>query len=243
MQDVFCVTGAGSGIGQAVALRLAQAGATVVLVSKTAAKLEKTAEKIKQAGYPEPVLYPLNYLKATEEDCVNLVMSIGENFGKLNGLIHCAGILGTLTPMVHYPQQTLHDLFQILVHIPFCLTKACLPLLKSTTNSHLLFTKHEEAEGKAYWSAYGAAHAAIGSLVGSLQEEYENTPTLHITAINPVKIRTRLRALAYPGESPTTLPSPAQVAEFYYQTLLNPPPAKTSLLTFKAPHTISLKIL
>ena len=235
--------GAGAGIGQAVALRLAEAGATLVLVGKTHDKLQKTANNIKQVGYSEPLIYPIDYLKATEEDCVELAITIGQRFGRLNGLIHCAGILGTLTPIVHYPQKTVYDLFQVLVHIPFALTKALLPLLKqSAPSSHLLFTRHQESEGKAYWAAYGAAHAAIGAFVGSLQEEYENTPTLHITAIDPVKVRTRLRALAYPGESPTTLPSPAQVAEFYYQILMAPPPPKTPLLTFEAPRILSLKI-
>lgn len=241
---IFCVTGAGSGIGQAVALRLAATGATVILVGKSFDTLQKTAALIKQLRYPESILYLLDYLQATEEDCVELAVTIGERFGRLTGLIHCAGILGTVTPIIHYPQKTVSELFKILIQTPFALTKACLPLLKETQpRSHLLFTRHRSAEGKAYWAGYGAAHAAIGAFVGSLQEEYEQAPTLHITAIDPVKIRTRLRALAYPGESPGALPSPAQVAEFYYQTLLVPPPPKTALLTFKAPTMLPIRFI
>jgi NAD(P)-dependent dehydrogenase (short-subunit alcohol dehydrogenase family) len=218
---VFCLTGASSGIGRAVALRLAKAGTTVVLVGRTEAKLHQTAHQIEQLGYPTPIVAPYNFITFTENDAVELALSIGHQFGKLNGLIHCAGYLGSITPLVHYSASVWEEVFRIFVHTPFILTKALLPLLKHTAElKSVIFTRNVQSEGQAYWGAYGAAQAAIGSLVRILREEHPDFP---IFAIDPVKVKTALRAKAYPGETGRQLYTPSEVAEFYYQQIQQPP--------------------
>ncbi len=238
--QLYCVTGATSGIGQAVALHLAKTGATLILIGKTATKLNKTADLIIQAGYPEPYCFVLNFIEATEEACIELAVHLGETFQRLDGLIHCAGALGTLTPIAHFPEKTWRDLFQIYVHTPFLLSKNLLPLLKYS-QGQLVFTLHTEAIGKAYWGAYSAAQGSLQALLQTLRSEFEHSPELRIFGVDPVKVRTRLRAKAYPGETPTTLPSPSQAAAFYMKILTHPQleSSPTGIYTMDQPWAIS----
>ena len=220
---IICVTGASSGIGQAVALRLAKAGATVILTGKSPSKLGITADQITSLGYTEAIIAPLDLLTVQESDIIDFAMSVGERWGRLDGLIHCAGILGMLSPVVHFSDKIWKEVFQVMVHAPFLLTKTCLPLLKQSSSPRLLFTVNQEAIGKAYWGAYGAAQNAILSLAESIREEHENVKTFSTYAIDPIKARTPLRAKAFPGESPTILPSPSHIAECYYQSFIGNP--------------------
>ncbi len=190
-------------------------------MGRSEAKLHQIAHQIEQLKYPTPIVAPYNFITFTENDAVELALSIGHQFGKLNGLIHCAGYLGSITPLVHYSTTLWEEVFRVFVHAPFMLTKAVLPLLKHTTEPKcIIFTRNLQSEGQAYWGAYGAAQAAIGALVRILREEHTDFP---IFSIDPIKVKTALRAKAYPGESGRQLYTPSEIAEFYYQQIQIPP--------------------
>ena len=132
---VILITGAGDGIGAAVAKDCAAKGATVILLGKTIKKLEKVYDEIIAAGYPEPAIYPLDLLQAREEQYQQLAEVIEKEFGKLDGLVHNAGLLGSLIPLANHSTEQWIKVMQVNLHAPYLMTQACLPLLKKSDNS------------------------------------------------------------------------------------------------------------
>ena len=113
LNKIILVTGASRGIGRAVAKALAANGATVILLSRTVSDLENLYDEIINAGYPQPIIYPFNLCSATPEDYDDLRRTIDHKFGRLDGLILNAGILGSLTPLQHFNLQTWYQVLQV----------------------------------------------------------------------------------------------------------------------------------
>lgn len=213
---VILVTGAGDGIGRAAAIAYAQFGATVILLGKTAEKLEQTYDNIMQAGFVQPIIYPLNLLNLTADECDTLAEAIETEFGKLNGILHNAGLLGQQTSIEKYDADTWQQVFQVNVHAPFMLTQSLLPLMEKTNNASIIFTSSGVVRrGRAYWGAYSASKAASDNLMQILSEELMNTTNIRVNAINPGGTRTAMRAMAYPGENPTANPEPKEIMPAY----------------------------
>lgn len=132
---VIVITGAGDGIGRACALSCAAHGATVVLIGRTPSKLEAVYDEIEAAGYPQPALCPLNLETALEKDYQDLADQLFDTFGKLDGLVHNAALLGPRTPMDNVKAEAWLQLMQVNVNAPFLLTKAMMPLLRAAPGS------------------------------------------------------------------------------------------------------------
>lgn len=213
---VILITGAGDGIGRAAAIAYAQLGATVILLGRTVAKLEAVYDEIESAGFAQPIIYPMNLLNISIEDCDTLAEAIDNELGKLNGVLHNAGLLGSQTSIEKYDEETWQQVFQVNVHAPFMLTKSLLPLMEKTDNASIIFTSSGVVQrGRAYWGAYSASKAASDNLMQILSEELINTTTIRVNAINPGGTRTAMRALAYPGENPNTNPTPKEIMAAY----------------------------
>lgn len=216
---VILVTGAGTGIGRAVALAAAAHGATLVLLGRSQARLEETYDAIETAGHPQPALVPLNLETATVKDYEELAATLDREFGRLDGLLHNAGILGRLAPIDHYDPETWLKVCQVNLNAPFLLTRACLPLLRSPEQASVLFTSAEVGrQGRAYWGAYAASLAGVEGLVEVLADELENT-AIRVNSIDPGPVRTGLREEAYPAEDPTPLALPESVVGPYLYLL------------------------
>ena len=158
---VILITGAGDGIGAAVAQEYAKYGATVILLCRTQKKLEKVYDLIEQAGYPQPAIYPLELQLATPKDYKILAATIHKEFGRLDGLLHNAAVLGTLTPIEHYDNRLWAHVLHVNLNAPFMLTKACLPILKKAKEASIIFTSANVGyKGQAYWGAYAVSKAA-----------------------------------------------------------------------------------
>lgn len=214
---VILVTGAGSGLGQAAALTYAKHGAQVILLGKTVAKLEACYDAIASATSKEPAIYPLDLRGATPDDYEKLAKTIQENYGRLDGLLHSAGVLGKLTPIEHYPALDWFEVMQVNLHSAFLLTQACLPLLKQASDASIIFISSGVAkEPRAYWGAYAVSKSAMESLVRVLADELTHTG-VRCNAINPGPVRTAMRAKAFPAEDPQTLPAPQDMmADYLY---------------------------
>ncbi|MDM8566220.1 YciK family oxidoreductase [Candidatus Halobeggiatoa sp. HSG11] len=213
---IILVTGAGDGIGKAAAKKFAAHGATVILLGRTTAKLESVYDEIEQAGYPQPAIYPMNLEGATPNDYENLAEVLMKNFGKLDGLLHNAGILGSLTPLEHYNVEQWYKIMQVNLNAPFLLTKACLRLMKLAANASIIFTSANVGrKGKAYWGAYSAAYFGIEGLMQVLTDELETNTNIRVNSIDPGAVNTRMRTDAYPGEDPKNLPNPNDVTPLY----------------------------
>ncbi len=206
---IILITGASDGIGKATAIECARQGATVIIHGKTVPKLELLYDEIMQAGYTEPVIYPLDLEKITAEDCETLNDVISDEFGKLDGLFNNAGWLGAATPIQQYDLKLWFQVMQINLNASFMLTQACLPLLNQEDPSSIVFTLDEK--NTAYWGAYGVSKAGLRSLMEILADEVENT-SINVKGLIPGNVKTKLRTRAFPAEDPATLTSPEEVA-------------------------------
>ncbi|HEU0224100.1 MAG TPA: YciK family oxidoreductase [Steroidobacteraceae bacterium] len=218
---VILVTGAGEGIGQALALALARQGATVALLGRTQRKLERSYDRIVADGGPTPALLPFNLETAAAPEYDALHDALEREFGRLDGLAHVAGILGALSPIEHYDVPTWCKVLHVNLTAPFILTRTLLPLLKRSADASIVFTSSNLVrEGRAYWGAYCASKWGAEGLMQVLAQESEQS-RIRVNSVNPGRVRTAMRRQAYPAEDPARLPEPvAVVGPFVY--LLGP---------------------
>ncbi len=210
---IILVTGAGGGIGKAVALTYASHGATVILLSKDIPELEKVYDEIDTAGYPKPAMYPMNLEGATVEDFHELAATIEKEFGKLDGLLHNAGWVGGLTPLKLYDIQQWVRVMTVNLNAPFMLTQACLSLLERSDDPSIIFSTHACLE--AYWGAYGIAKHALAGMMEILAKELDGDNPIRVNGVDTGPVRTWMRLQNYPGEDPSTLLSPEDVTAPY----------------------------
>ena len=217
---VVLVTGATGGIGRAVALALAQSGAEVILLGRSVKKLEGLHAEIQQLGAPEASIVPLDLEKALAADYEAVAAAIEQRYGRLDGLLHNAALLGTLTPIEQYEVPTFMRVMHVNVTAAFVLTQHLLPLLKKSADARVLFTSSGVGtRGRAYWGAYAVSKFAVEGLTQVLAPELENTSTVRVNIIDPGKVRTSMRRQAYPSEDQQTLPLPESLTAPYLALL------------------------
>jgi NAD(P)-dependent dehydrogenase (short-subunit alcohol dehydrogenase family) len=206
------ITGAGNGIGAALAIGCARHGATVILTGRTERKLEEIYDAIEAAGGPKPIIHPIDLATAGADEYQILAHSISSELGHLDGLIHNAAILGNLTPLGQYDAATWAKVMQVNLYAPFLLTQALLPVLRAATASSVIFMSDRTGrQGKAYWGAYGVAKGGQETLMQIWADELETNTRVRMNSLDPGAIRTSLRARAYPGDDLSRLPLPSQV--------------------------------
>ncbi|MFT5421458.1 MAG: NAD(P)-dependent dehydrogenase (short-subunit alcohol dehydrogenase family) [Candidatus Endobugula sp.] len=213
---VIAITGAGSGIGRALAKSFARYGATIILIGRSVERLESIYDTIERDGNPRAAIIPIDFEQAIDADYINIHNSIEAEFGRLDGLIHNAAALGDRTSISHYPLAIWEKLMKVNVSAPFALTKHCLPLLQKSDAGSILFTSSSVGlKGRAYWGAYAASKAAIENLMETLADELEETSKIRVNSINPGATRTDMRAQAFPAEDPTTVKTPVELTPLY----------------------------
>ena len=206
---VALVTGASRGIGAAVAVELARLGAHPVLIARTQGGLEDTDDALRAVG-GSATLLPMDLREGAKIDAIG--PSLYQRFGRLDILVHAAGVLGKLTPVGHILPGDWNDVVGVNLSATWRLIATADPLLRRAPAGRAVFLTDERArEPKAYWGAYGATKAAMEHLVLTWVAETESTP-LRANLFEPGVIGTRLRAAAFPGFDPKTLPRPETVA-------------------------------
>lgn len=212
---VILVTGAGDGIGREAALSYARHGATVILLGRTVAKLEAVYDEIEQAGGPTPAIIPLDMKGATEANYRDMAATIEDQFGRLDGLLHNASLLGVLSPFAHIDLPTWDDIMKVNVTAQFMMTKALLPVLLKAPHPSIVFTSSGVGrQGRAHWGPYAVSKFATEGMAQVLADEYENSP-LRVNVINPGATRTAMRSKAYPAEDKSKLKTPAEIMPVY----------------------------
>jgi NAD(P)-dependent dehydrogenase (short-subunit alcohol dehydrogenase family) len=208
---VALITGASRGIGAALALELAKLGAQCVLVARTQGGLEEVDDAIRSAGGKPATLLPFDLQKA-EKDIDMIGPSIVERFGRLDMLVHNAGALNKLTPVAHIDPRDWAEVMAVNLTASWRLIRSCDPPLRASDAGRAVFvTTGRVLRPRAYWGMYGASKAGMEHLVMTWAQEVEGTP-LRVNLVDPDIVATKMRAAAMPGEDPSTIPQPADVA-------------------------------
>jgi NAD(P)-dependent dehydrogenase (short-subunit alcohol dehydrogenase family) len=225
---VAVVTGATRGIGRACALSLAAAGAHVLAVGRTQGGLEELDDEIRGFGGPAPTLIPLDLTDGAGVDALG--GAIFERHKRLDILIHAAAILQGLRPIAHIPPELWERIVATNLTSAFRLIRSLEPLLRVSEAGRAVFiSSGAAARPRAFWGSYAATKAGLEALARSWADETDASP-LRVALVNPGPMRTKMRAEAYPGEDPTTLPDPLELGPMIVEICANPhlgPPTTT----------------
>ncbi|WPC34912.1 YciK family oxidoreductase [Acinetobacter sp. YWS30-1] len=212
---IILITGAGDGIGRAAAISYALHGATVVLHGRTLNKLEVIYDEIESLGAPQPAILPLQLSSASERDYELLLDTLDRQFGRLDGILHNAGILGERVSLADYPVNVWDDVMAVNLRAPFVITQALLPLLEKSKHASVVFASSGVGrEALECWGAYSVSKIAIEAVSQLFAKERVNS-NIRFNCINPGATRTAMRAKAYPNEDPKTLPTPDSIMPAY----------------------------
>jgi NAD(P)-dependent dehydrogenase (short-subunit alcohol dehydrogenase family) len=207
---IALVTGASRGIGAAVALKLAQAGAHVVAVARTVGGLEELDDAVRAAG-GSATLVPLDMKDVDAID--RLAAVLNKRHGRLDVLVGNAAILGPLSPLAHVEPKAWDDVMAVNLTANWRLIRAFDPLLRASDAGRAVFVSSGAAYmAIAYWGPYAVSKAALELLARTYAAETASTP-VRVNLFYPGPIRTRMRAQAMPGEDPMSLDTPEQVAD------------------------------
>lgn len=209
------ITGASRGIGAAVARRFAAEGAQVILTARTVGGLEEVDDEIRRAGGLPATLVPLDLREPDKIDALG--PSLLERYGRLDVLVGNAAILGTLSPLAHGDPATWQAVMDINLSANFRLIRSLDPLLRRSEAGRVIFvTSGAAARPIAYWGAYAASKAALEMLAGVYAAETAKTK-VRVNLLDPGAVRTIMRAQAFPGEDPESLPAPEAITDGFVE--------------------------
>ena len=213
---VVFITGATGGLGRALSIACAAAGATVVLHARVVRKLEDLYDEIKHGGYPEPTILALDLATATAQDFGNVASALESQLGRLDAIVHTAAMLGSLGPIEHQSFDSWLSLLRVNVAAPMGLTRATLRLLNAAGDASVVFTLDSRGQDpRAYWGGYAVTKAALAAFARELADEWEHRAQLRVNAVVPGPIRTPLRGQTHPAEDASALAAPDALVPLY----------------------------
>lgn len=222
------VTGAGDGIGKVAAKTYAKLGASVILLGRTVAKLEAVydeiiADQANTQGTSEssattaatPAIVPLDLNGATPGHYQQMADTIESQFGKLDGVLHNASVLGLIQPFEQIPEKEFHEVMQVNLNSAFFMSQALIPTMKKAPKASMIFTSSTVgSQGRAYWGTYAISKFATEGMMETLADEYSNS-NLRFNCINPGATRTQMRAKAFPAEDVNNLKTAEDIMPLY----------------------------
>ncbi len=213
---IVLITGASDGIGRALAIETARVGAQVILHGRTVAKLEKVYDEIEAIpGSARPSIAVLDLASANAESYTTLATAIEDEFGRLDGLVHNAAIIGDRFSIEQYDAVTWQQVMHVNVTAGFALTQVFLPLLHQSEDASVIFTSSSVGRvGRAFWGAYATSKFAVEGMSQVLADEHRQL-SLRSNCINPGATRTGMRLSAFPGEDRDLLKTPEEVLSPY----------------------------
>ncbi|MGB5628956.1 MAG: YciK family oxidoreductase [Woeseiaceae bacterium] len=217
---IILITGASDGIGKALALHTASLGAQVILHGRSVTKLEKIYDEIEAIeGAPRPSIAVMELESANAESYTTLAQSIESEFGRLDGLVLNASILGERYSIEQYDAVLWQKVMHVNVTSIFAMTQVFLPLLHKSADPSVIFTSSGVGRtGKAFWGAYAVSKFATEGLSQVLADEHRHT-SLRSNCINPGATRTNMRLAAYPAEDRDALKRPEEILAPYIYLL------------------------
>ena len=217
---IICVTGASDGIGHALAIHAAELGAQVILHGRNTRKLEKVYDDIEAIDVVKrPSIAVMDLAVADSNAYMTLADSLADDFGRLDGLVHNASILGERYAIEQYDAALWQKVMHVNVTAAMALTQVCLPLLHKSDDGSLIFTSSGVGRtGRAFWGAYAVSKFATEGLSQVLADEQRHNG-LRVNCINPGATRTNMRFAAYPGEDRDALKRPEEILATYIYLL------------------------
>jgi NAD(P)-dependent dehydrogenase (short-subunit alcohol dehydrogenase family) len=216
---VIAITGATGGIGRAVALAAAREGAELLLLGRNTVKLQALYAELEQIAPGKSLMAPIDLEKALASDYDRIADAVMQRYGRLDGLLHCAGLLGTLTPVEQYDVPAWCRVMHVNVTAAFALTQVLLPALRKSADASIVFTSSAVGrQGRAYWGAYAVSKFALEGLSQVLADELGNSH-VRVNTLNPGKARTVMRRQAYPSENLDSLPLPESLTDPFLKLL------------------------
>jgi len=208
------VTGASNGIGRAVALACARAGAEVLLTGKDESALEAVYDSIVSEGGKTPGLIPLDLRVTHNQPYEELAEELLGAGLAIDGLVHNAGVLGERRALSQTSPESWQEVLQVNITATFLLTRALMPLLERAPRASIVLTSSGVGRrGKAYWGAYAVSKFATEGYMQVLADELGSTSLIRVNSLNPGAVNTRMRRAAYPGEPPDTNPAPEALTD------------------------------
>lgn len=210
---IALVTGASRGIGAAVARRFAREGADLVLIARTVGGLEELDDAVRKINGRNSLLVPLDLRDFDAID--RLGQALYERFGRLDVLVGNAGLLGTLSPIGHISPKEFQEVLDVNLTANWRLIRSLDPLLRQSEAGRAVFvTSGAARHPRAYWGTYAISKAALEMLVGVYAQEIQQTK-VRANLIDPGRTRTGMRAKAYPGEDPKSVPAPDDITDCF----------------------------
>ena len=217
---VIAITGATGGIGRALCLAAAAQGAELVLLARNERKLRALHAELELIAPGAALMAPLDLEKAVANDYDSIAAAIEQKYGRLDGLVHCAALLGTLSPVDQYDVPTWCRVMHVNLTAAFALTQVLLPALRKSADASVIFTSSGVGrQGRAYWGAYAVSKFAVEGFMQVLADELSGNSTVRVNAVNPGKVRTAMRRQAYPSENLLSLPLPETVLDPFLKLL------------------------
>jgi NAD(P)-dependent dehydrogenase (short-subunit alcohol dehydrogenase family) len=217
---IILVTGVADTLGRAVAIASARHGATVILSDLKQGDLEPVYDAIEAEGWAQPAILPLDLEQCREADFIAAADTIGGEFGRIDGLVHCAAYAPYLSRIDDYDADEWQQVLRVNLSAPFLLTQVCLPLLRVSAGASVVFTADRVGRrALAYWGAFAAAKFGIEGLTQTLAEELRGSSPVRVNSFDPGIVQTGLRTRLYPGEDPKCWPEAVTVAPGYLYLL------------------------
>jgi NAD(P)-dependent dehydrogenase (short-subunit alcohol dehydrogenase family) len=217
---IILITGASDGIGRALAIHAAGHGARVILHGRNARKLESVYDEIEALQVaPRPAIAVLDLAAAGSEAYTSLADSLADEFGRLDGLVNNASILGERYSIEQYDAAMWQKVMHVNVTATFAITQVCLPLLHRSGDASIIFTSSGVGRvGKPFWGAYAVSKFATEGLSQVLASEQEHG-SIRVNCINPGPVRTAMRRAAYPAEDRDALTTAEEIMPTYMYLL------------------------
>jgi NAD(P)-dependent dehydrogenase (short-subunit alcohol dehydrogenase family) len=217
---IILITGSSDGIGRALAIQAAELGAKVILHGRNIKKLENVHDHIEGLeNAPQPSIAVMDLATATSESYRSLADGLEEEFGRLDGLVHNAGILGDRFSIEQYDAVKWQQVMHVNVTAVFALTQVCIPLLQKSDDASVIYTSSGVGhQGRAFWGAYSVSKFATEGLSQVLADEHRHG-SLRSNCVNPGATRTKMRLEAYPAENRDALKRPEEILPAYVYLL------------------------
>jgi len=216
---IILITGTTDGIGKALAITAAKLGAQIIAHGRSQKKLEAVDDLVTAMEGKQMALLPLDFEKAGPAEYEAMAEAIEKNFGRLDGLVHNAAMLGERAPIEHHDVPKWLRAMHVNTNAPFILTRYCLPLLKKSDDASIIFSSCDIAtQARAHWGPYLVSKWANEGMMHMLADELSNT-RIRVNSVNPGITNTKIRMQAFPAENREALPQPENVLNPYLYLL------------------------